>query len=320
MSLFKNIDRRFRKTKKDSFGNRSRYWYARNVVRNVFNDLKTAELAKVNFRSPIIMGFIPRSGSTWVTQMSNLDRVVCISDPLLERNAWLASRKYNFKLREQYLSEAEICETKDFLNDCFTCKARFTSATTPKKINLDQSYTPFVKMANANWCLPYLSKTFNAFAFQLVRHPISTALSQLNHWNMPFYLDKTIDRLLLNGHIDKDQYGRLLSIIDSSDQFSIRLAQTCIETEFSLSRLPGLGVPCAKYENLRDGSLYELSFLEKVDENWEDKLRRSFHIPSKTTQSTSTIGKAKYFEKAHIDIYKELTSSLRLTHTMENYN
>ena len=188
----------------------------------------------------------------------------------------------------------------------------------PKALDFQQTYTPFVKIANANWCLPYLSRKFNAYTIQLVRHPVAIALSQMNHWNMPIHLDKTLCRLSEKGHINTDQYHCLAKILVSSDEFIIRLAQSCIEIDFCLRRFPNAGVPVVKYETLRGGTLDDMNFLMNIDERWKEKFQKNFFMASKTTQSTSSLGKSESFDEKHIRAYEDLTDNLGLSR-LRNY-
>lgn len=274
------------------FGHRSYYWYARNGLRSVVNHVTTQKLSHVDVRPPVIMSFVRRSGSTWVTQMvSNLPNVVCVSDPLLERNAWLAARMTGFHLRSMYFFEDQIAPAEDFLRDCLSFRARYSTLEGLEGLAPAAPVNPFVKIANTPWLMPWFAREFDAKTRILVRHPIDIVRSQLQHWNMPPYLASAVPELERRGALTSEEAAFCRRALEEGDAFSQRMIEVVLEYR-PLWQAGAEPIKTISYERLRAGDLSELSFLSDWSPDWEEHLKRGYSVKSKTTESRNSLSGA----------------------------
>jgi len=282
---------------------RPAYWYLRNAGRAAVNHLRTRRLTRADPTPPIMMSFVRRSGSTWVSQMlAEVSGIVTIGDPLLERNAWAASKLAGFPLQPMYYDASDIAPARAYLDRTLRFQSRHSTLEGWRNIGLTHPVTPFVKIANAPWLLDWFADEFSAETCLLVRHPIDIARSQLTHWNMPPHLDHTITLLRDRGLLTPTQIGFVDQILREGTDFQKRLIEIVLEYRPIWGAAPG--IQTLSYDRLRQGDLDGFAFLDRRDPNWRSAMTRRMTQRSKTTQSANSLETARQHtpaEQADLD-------------------
>ncbi|MEP2023981.1 MAG: sulfotransferase [Reichenbachiella sp.] len=125
----------------------------------------------------------PRGGSSWLSQiLENVDNRTVIWEPfhptrgLLKPSLGLNSKNGSrFSIPEN----VEWPEAREQFESIFKGEKinGYSISATPSKYFIDKPYV--VKFIRANGALPWITKQFDIKAIHLLRHPISTALSQI---------------------------------------------------------------------------------------------------------------------------------------------
>lgn len=267
-----------------AFGEAGVYWYAKNLTRLMFKEIKySVTKTPSKLSSPIVILFEPRSGSTWLVEMlSALNGFVVAQDPLIERNGFAYEARYGYSLRPMYFNANEMDEVKLYLDDVLSLKrGGCLNLDSTGLVDRNPVSTPVAKFANTPWVADWFRSRYDAEVIALVRDPIATIRSQMNFF-------RTQQKLIycLQHHDVLDRLPRqaidLMNRAVGGDEFTARLITLFVRWH-PLFEDNLHDTKVVRYEDLLAGELSSLSFLSRFQEDWAKVLLENSLRPSRST-------------------------------------
>ena len=267
------------------------YWHLRNHLRQRLNVMANRRFAGHDRHPPQFIGFVQRSGSTWLLELlSTQPNIIPIADPLLARNL-PPNQLPRWLLTPQDLAQAQphLARTVNFTKCAVTISQ-------PQLAQPSRPLRHVVNLANAHWVLPELAASYQRKPFFLLRHPIDVARSQLNHWNMPLQLPTQLPRLQAAGLLSPRALKILTALVATNDPFKHRMAEIFAELAPVLKQPEQFHL--IYYEDLRQG---RFDALKLFDKNFTPPAKTVINSPSKTTQANNTLtnGVSKHCDREH---------------------
>jgi len=291
------------------FGQERFSWYFGLGVRAAIKEAQAATFARPKeIRSPIVILFPQRSGSTWLVELLRaLHDVVTIQDPVLERNAFLYARAYGFPMRHYYYERDELDQAVPYLKDVLRLKRGAPLDMERRRSAPNAPLQPVVKVSNAPWSEAFWAETFGADVFRLLRHPVHTARSQMRFFRMPMHLDHSLASPTVRARLGAEQIAFLEKTWAAGDEKRIRICEVFLENLPAYDPAPG-APPLIHYEDLVARDFHALEFVGRLDPAWREKFEERFDQPSRsTTGGEVTVAggrKSKPMDEAERDTFE----------------